>query len=179
MDIAIVGVMVILALVVGLFVAIVFNKKQLQTALGQAEEESKRVREEARQEADRVVKTAMKETKDEARKRRQQFEEEAKGRRSEISKLENKIKKYLDPLMARGDLWYFKVHGGAYQMAGIPDLLIVKKGTLYAVGLKSLKGKPTKLQLFHLKLLQKVGSVTAVIDNYEDFIALIEGEKYE
>ena len=92
MESAIVLVTVILAIVIGLFVGIVFHKKQLQSALGKAEEESKRVREDARLEADRVVKTAMKETKDEARKRRQQFEEEAKGRRSEISKLENKIK---------------------------------------------------------------------------------------
>lgn len=92
MDIAIVGLVAIVGLGIGLFIGVIFHKKQLQSAMSDSENESKRIREDARQEADRLVKDAMQDAKDEARKRRQEFEEEAKNRRTEIGRLENKIK---------------------------------------------------------------------------------------
>jgi ribonuclease Y len=83
----------VVGLVIGLLVfGVLLHKKQLAVAFKRAEDESKKIREDARKEADNIVKTAMKEAKDESRNRRQQFEEESKNRRSDISKLENKIK---------------------------------------------------------------------------------------
>jgi ribonuclease Y len=75
-----------------LVVGVILHKKQLAAAFKEAEDEAKKIREEARREADNLVKGALKEAKDDARTRRQQFEEEAKNRRAEVQKLEQKIK---------------------------------------------------------------------------------------
>jgi ribonuclease Y len=88
---------VLLVTIVGFLIGLIFlgiflHKKQLAAAFVRAQQESKKILEEARREADRVVKTSLHEAKEESRNRRREFEEESKKRKAEINKLEKKIK---------------------------------------------------------------------------------------
>lgn len=84
---------VIVGFLVGLlFLGVFLHKKQLSAAFIRAQNESKKILEEARREADRLVKSALHEAKEESRRRRKEFEEESKRRKAEINKLEKKIK---------------------------------------------------------------------------------------
>lgn len=87
----------ILIVIVGFLVGILFfgvflHRKKLATSFDNAQQESKKILEEARKEADQLVKQALQEAKEESRRRRHIFDEETKKRRGELSKLEKKIR---------------------------------------------------------------------------------------
>ena len=42
--------------------------------------------------------------------------------------------------------WYFKVWGGGFQKAGIPDLILNLEGVFIAIEVKSQDGSPTEIQ---------------------------------
>lgn len=42
--------------------------------------------------------------------------------------------------------WYFKVWGGGFQKAGIPDLILNLEGVFMAIEVKSQDGRPTEIQ---------------------------------
>lgn len=46
--------------------------------------------------------------------------------------VENKIKKWLE----QNNHWYFKVHGGAFQKTGVPDIIACVKGKFVAIEVK-------------------------------------------
>ena len=63
------------------------------------------------------------------------------------TKLKNQILAYLKRLKADGEpIWWYKVHGSRYQMAGVPDLDIVYKGLAIKLEIKAGNEQPTKLQ---------------------------------
>lgn len=67
---------------------------------------------------------------------------------------ENRIKAYLKNKGA----WFIKYWGGGkFTKAGIPDLLICYKGRFIAVEVKAANGKPSDLQLYHLKKIEEAG----------------------
>ena len=69
--------------------------------------------------------------------------------------------------------WWFKIHGGPYQRAGVPDLLLCLQGRLVAIELKAPGARPTALQSAELAKLARAGAVTAVIDSMADFRSLM------
>ncbi len=95
-------VLVILGFFIGFFgIGLTFHRKRLTFAHDLAQQEQKRLLEEARKESDQIVKQALREAKDEARKSRQKFEDDSKNRRTEITKLEQKLKSREDSIDKR------------------------------------------------------------------------------
>lgn len=92
MDAALLAGGLLVGLVLGLGVALLVHRRQLSSSFVLAQEQSKKILEEARKESENIAREAMAEAKRESQRRRQVFENEAKQRRQEISKLENKLK---------------------------------------------------------------------------------------
>lgn len=74
------------------------------------------------------------------------------------------------------DCWFIKYWGGGeFTKSGVPDLLICCNGYFLGVELKGPKGKPSELQLWNIKQIQKAGGIAMVLypDDFEKFKALI------
>jgi Holliday junction resolvase len=84
---------------------------------------------------------------------------------------ETQIRKFLE---AEG-CYCFKVWGGGYQQAGIPDLLICVNGYFVAVEVKGDTGKPSELQLHNIEKIKKSGGVAMVLypKGFQEFKNLI------
>ena len=93
---------------------------------------------------------------------------------TEEKKILNKICKWLNSQ----DCEYYKVHGSSFQRAGEPDLTgaIRYKGYLFNFNfeVKTLKGKPTQLQLFRLDQWSKFDRVTGIVRSVEDIKELFD-----
>ncbi len=78
---------------------------------------------------------------------------------------------------ARPDIWCVKIQGGGSQDAGVPDVLLCIRGLFVAVEFKRPdgKGRLSDIQRVQIERIRKAGGVAVVIDNYEDFVKLIEG----
>ncbi len=86
---------------------------------------------------------------------------------------QKKVTKYLNTLP---NTWFFKVWGGGFQRAGIPDLICCINGILIAIELKADGGKPTALQVFNIKQINASGGIGVVLypKDFTDFKKLIE-----
>lgn len=87
--------------------------------------------------------------------------------------LVKKIKKRLAKTV--GGFW-FKVHGGLFQMAGLPDLIGCVRGRFIGVEVK-LPGKLhklTKRQSRILKLIRKAGGLAFVTDSVPDTVKRVK-----
>ena len=78
---------------------------------------------------------------------------------AEEKNFENKVKKYLSSI----DAYYFKVWGGGYQQAGIPDVICCKNGIFIGIELKSTNGKATELQKYNIKQINKSGGIGIIL----------------
>lgn len=82
-------------------------------------------------------------------------------------------KKVTQHLKSLPKCWFFKVWGGGYQRAGIPDIIGVLNGRLIGIELKSSVGKPSALQLRNVKLINDAGGY-AVVSKPQDFDDLVK-----
>lgn len=84
---------------------------------------------------------------------------------------ENKVKKFLKD----NGIWFTKVWGGGFQTSGIPDIIACVKGQFVAVELKAQNGKPSELQLFHIRKINESGGYARVLypNEFEEFRAYI------
>lgn len=92
---------------------------------------------------------------------------------AEEKTFENKIKKYLKEKGA----WYIKYWGGGqFTKEGIPDLLVCYKGMFIAIEVKASKGKPSELQLYHLRKIKEAGGKAFLLypQDFEGFKQYIE-----
>lgn len=64
------------------------------------------------------------------------------------------------------DVWVYKT-SDRYR-SGIPDLLILKEGRLYAIELKSSVGKVSIIQEFTLRMMKKHGALTGICRSLEE-----------
>lgn len=69
--------------------------------------------------------------------------------------------------------WWFKVHGGPFQRAGVPDLLVCHEGRLHAFEVKVPGEKPTMLQRHELQRLEGAGAVAEVVTSWEQVDAAL------
>lgn len=72
-------------------------------------------------------------------------------------------------------IWWLKVHGGPYQRAGIPDLLLCKAGRAAAVEFKQPGAAATRLQAYELGKLGEAGAPSLVCSSFDSFTAFIDG----
>lgn len=89
---------------------------------------------------------------------------------------ENKVKKFLK----EEGCWFLKYWAGAaYTKNGIPDLLICCNGHFLGIELKSSTGKPSELQLWNIREIEKSGGIGLVLypKDFDDFKKLIQDLK--
>jgi len=88
--------------------------------------------------------------------------------------IQAKIMAYLKTLP---ETFAWKVHtGGPYSCPGIPDILCVRTGRLYAFEVKRPGRKPTPLQEATLWKLREAGAVTAVVTGVEEVRSILDGD---
>lgn len=86
---------------------------------------------------------------------------------------ENRVKTFLKDRGA----WVLKYWGGAaYTKSGVPDLLVCFSGWFIGIELKAPRGKPSDLQLYQLREIEKAGGVGILLypKDFEDFKKFIE-----
>ena len=72
---------------------------------------------------------------------------------------ENKVKLYLKQKGA----YFIKTHGDRFSKVGVPDLIVCYKGLFIGIELKAPNGKPSELQLAHLKMIHKAGGMSMLL----------------
>lgn len=75
--------------------------------------------------------------------------------------------------------WYtLKIHGGPYQVAGIPDLLCLKTGRAVWMEVKQPGNSPTVIQRLRMKELERDGGTPcAVVTSKEQAREFLERHK--
>lgn len=72
------------------------------------------------------------------------------------TKIVRKIRKVLDSHFPG---FYFKSHGGPFQVAGLPDIIGVHKGRFIGIEVKQPGEEPTSLQYQILDLIRAAGGI--------------------
>lgn len=92
---------------------------------------------------------------------------------------ENRVKKFLKD----NGCWLLKYWGGAaFTKSGIPDLLVCCKGMFIGIELKAPKGKPSDLQIYNLRQIDRAGGYAVLLypDHWELFqnfiFCILEGD---
>jgi len=87
---------------------------------------------------------------------------------------QTKVIKYLKALP---NTWLFKVWGGGFQKAGIPDLICCINGVFVAIELKAEYGKATELQKMNIKQINASGGIGVILypAGFDTFKKIIEG----
>lgn len=80
------------------------------------------------------------------------------------------IVKYLNGLPC---CWCFKVHGGPYQRKGIPDILGVHNGRLFAFEVKRPGKKATEIQAWCISQIRNAGGLAGVVTSVEEVQELL------
>ena len=98
---------------------------------------------------------------------------------SEVAQKESAIARgianYLDDLRRDGEpVWFFKVHGSAYQVAGIPDFHILYDGSAIYLEVKVEGKKPSPLQVAMMEKIALAGGVVDVVYSVDDVRVHIE-----
>ena len=72
--------------------------------------------------------------------------------------------------------YVYKTMGGLFTKSGIADLLVCYKGYFIALELKSEDGKPSKLQIYNKKLVERAGGISMILyphqfEMFKDYLA--------
>ena len=91
---------------------------------------------------------------------------------------ENRVKKFLTD-----EKCYFIKYwgGGEYTKAGVPDILCCCRGCFIGIEVKAPTGKPSKLQLYNLKQIDKSGGFAVLLypeqfQLFRNFILCLEAD---
>ena len=85
--------------------------------------------------------------------------------------VENQIKKWLE----KHNYWYFKVHGGAFQKVGVPDIIACINGKFVAIEVKRPNGGVvSKLQQMQMKKIKENGGVVGVARSLDEFLQILK-----
>jgi hypothetical protein len=70
--------------------------------------------------------------------------------------------------------WVMKIHGGPYQLAGVPDLLCLKEGRAVFLEVKQPGNKPTAIQCHRMNEIEtEGGAVCHVVTSKEEASACL------
>lgn len=90
------------------------------------------------------------------------------------TKLTKKITDRLAKLKAQGyRLWWLKVHGNAFQKAGVPDLCVVFEGRAIFLEVKTDGKDASKLQDHVIQRIRDAGGVACVVRSVDEAEAAI------
>lgn len=82
---------------------------------------------------------------------------------------ENRIKRFLNDNGA----WFVKFFANRNTREGVPDILACVGGRFVAIEVKSSKGRPSELQIYHCKKISEAGGI-GIIVYPDDFDVLRE-----
>jgi len=68
---------------------------------------------------------------------------------------------------------YYKIWGGPYQQAGIPDIIGCVEGLFVGLEVKQPGKKPSELQEIELQNIRKAGGIAGVVTSVEEAIKLV------
>jgi hypothetical protein len=90
--------------------------------------------------------------------------------------LESSITRSIQKHAESAGWWALKVHGGPFQTAGIPDLLLVKHGRAVFLEVKQPGKKATAIQERRIKEIQEIGgAVAGVVTSLDEAKAVLSG----
>jgi len=69
--------------------------------------------------------------------------------------------------------WWFKVHGGPFQKAGVPDLIGCVAGLFFALEVKMPDEEPTKLQVLTMRKIREAGGISTTVETPEEAVAIV------
>lgn len=72
------------------------------------------------------------------------------------------------------DIFFFKVHGSEYMMAGLPDLIVCYLGLFIGLEIKVGKNKPTLIQIRRRDQIIRAGGYSVVVWSVDDAINAVE-----
>lgn len=76
-----------------------------------------------------------------------------------------------------GGGWWFKSHGGPFQVAGLPDIIGCYEGRFVAIEVKIPGKKPSKLQELVMGAINEAGGSTGAATNVEEALAIRDWRK--
>lgn len=90
---------------------------------------------------------------------------------------ENKIKAFLKSQ----ECWYVKYFANRMTKSGIPDILACVNGHFVAIEVKAPNGKPSELQIWNVREIEKAGGVAMILypkdfDEFKQLIIKLKGE---
>jgi hypothetical protein len=87
------------------------------------------------------------------------------------TKFKNQIKQFLD----ENNIYHIPYFPTIYTPKGVPDILACVNGRFVGIEVKAENGKPTKLQLYHQKLINESGGISFILypKDFEFFRASI------
>jgi hypothetical protein len=77
---------------------------------------------------------------------------------------EAKVKARIKKILAEHNVYYAMPIGSGFGNAGVPDFLCCVNGRFLAIEAKANGGKPTALQLKHIRNIQEAGGCAVVLD---------------
>ena len=91
--------------------------------------------------------------------------------KKEESRLQWRIRKSLEADVGG---WWLKVHGGPFQVAGLPDLIGCVEGLFFGFEVKTPTGSTSKLQDYTLEVMRKRGGASIhVITEPEEAVRIV------
>lgn len=86
-------------------------------------------------------------------------------------------KKVIKFLKSLPNTWFFKVWGGGFQRAGIPDLICCINVVFIAIELKGDNGKPTELQKMNIRNINAAGGIGIILysKGFKEFKNIVKG----
>ena len=76
--------------------------------------------------------------------------------------------------VARSLGWYvIKIHGGPYQLSGLPDVLAIKRGRAVWAEFKRPGGEPTRIQELRIRELEAAGCRCAVVRSATEYCGFL------
>jgi len=85
------------------------------------------------------------------------------------------VVKMKDRLEAEGG-WWFKVHGGPFQRAGVPDIVGCYKGRFIGIEAKMPGNGPSAIQKYNLGLLAEAGARVGVAYTIQEALDIRDGK---
>ncbi len=139
----IVGIIGIICALIGIVIGIIIRKNISESKIGSAEEEAKRIVDEATKEAETKKKEILVEAKDEAYKMKNEYERENKERRNELQRNEKRLIKKEEMLDSK-------------------SIQVEKKEEVLQKKLKDIETKQTKLEAIHEKQVEELERISGL-----------------
>jgi len=65
--------------------------------------------------------------------------------------------------------WVMKIHGGPYQLSGVPDLLLIRRGEATFLEVKQPGKKPTEIQVRRMsEIVARAGALCHVVTSVDE-----------